>query len=84
IQQREADEARAVEQKKDDLRAAMDEAHRHEREQLQDQAQDGKDELRRVRDELASLKPMQTLGVGEYRTLDERYGSGAKGGRVFG
>ena len=26
---------------------------------------------------------MQTLGETEYRTLDERYGSGAKGGRVF-
>ena len=34
IQQREADEARAVEQKKDDLRAAMDETLREEREQL--------------------------------------------------
>ena len=27
---------------------------------------------------------MQTLGETEYRELDERYGSGAKGGRVFG
>ena len=26
---------------------------------------------------------MQTLGENEYRALDERYGSGAKGGRVF-
>ncbi len=84
IQQREADEARAVEQKKDDLRAAMDETLRHEREQLADLAQEGKDELRKVRDELASLKAMQTLGETEYRILDERYGAGAKGGRVFG
>ena len=72
IQQREADEARAVEQKKDDLRAAMDETLRHERDQLKDLAQDGKDELRKLRDELASLKPMQTLGENEYRGLDER------------
>ena len=27
---------------------------------------------------------MQTIGETEYRMLDERYGSGAKGGRVFG
>ena len=84
IQQREADEARAVEQKKDDLRAAMDETLSQERDQLKGQAQDGKDELRKLRDELASLKPMQTLGENEYRMLDEKYGSGAKGGRVFG
>ena len=84
IQQREADEARAVEQKKDDLRAAMDETMSQEREQLKGLAQDGKDELRKLRDELASLKPMQTLGENEYRVLDEKYGSGAKGGRVFG
>ena len=84
IQQREADEARAVEQKKDDLRAAMDETVSQEREQLKGLAQDGKDELRKLRDELASLKPMQTLGENEYRVLDEKYGSGAKGGRVFG
>ena len=84
LQQREADEARAVEQKIEDLRAAMDDTLRHEREQLQEQAQGTKDELRKLRDELESLKPMQTLGETEYRNLDERYGAGAKGGRVFG
>src|SRR5689334_12785037 len=84
LQQREADEARAVEQKVEDLRAAMDDTLRNEREQLQDQAQGTKDELRKVRDELESLKPMQTLGETEFRQLDERYGAGAKGGRVFG
>ena len=84
LQQREADEARAVEQKVEDLRAGMDDALRHEREQLQEQAQGTKDELRKLRDELESLKPMQTLGETEYRNLDERYGAGAKGGRVFG
>src|SRR4029077_8769949 len=84
LQQREADEARAVEQKIEDLRAAMDETLRHEREQLQEQAQGTKDELRKLRDELESLKPMQTLGETESRQLDERYGAGAKGGRVFG
>ena len=84
LQQREVDEARAVEQKIEDLRAAMDDTLRHEREQLQEQAQGTKDELRKIRDELESLKPMQTLGETEYRNLDERYGAGAKGGRVFG
>ena len=84
LQQREADEARAVEQKIDDLRAAMEETLQHERAGLAEQAQGLKDELRKLRDELESLKPMQTLGENEYRALDERYGSGAKGGRVFG
>ena len=84
LQQREADEARAVEQKIEDLRAAMDDTLRHEREDLQEQAQGTKDELRKLRDELESLKSMQTLGETEFRNLDERYGAGAKGGRVFG
>ena len=84
LQQRAADEARAVEQKVADLAAGMAAALGHERELLQDQAQGTKDELRKLRDELESLKPMQTLGETEYRGLDERYGGGAKGGRVFG
>ncbi len=62
----------------------MTDALGHEREQLQEQAQGTKDELRKLRDELESLKPMQTLGETEFRNLDERYGAGAKGGRVFG
>jgi DNA-directed RNA polymerase subunit beta' len=84
LQQRIADEERAVEQKIEDLKASMTDALGHEREQLQEQAQGTKDELRKLRDELESLKPMQTLGETEFRNLDERYGAGAKGGRVFG
>ncbi len=84
LKQREVDEARAVEQKVEDLRAGMDEALRHEREQLQEQAQGLKDELRKVRDDLENLKPMMTIGENEFRALDALYGSGAKGGRVFG
>src|SRR5918994_6039047 len=84
LQQREADEARAVDQKVADLKAGMEETLQHERAGLQEQAQGLKDELRKLRDELEGLKPMQTLGETEYRILDERYGSGAKGGRVFG
>ena len=41
----------------------MDEALRHEREQLQEQAQGLKDELRKVRDDLENLKPMMTSGA---------------------
>ena len=83
LQQREADEARAVEQKVADLRAALDDTLRNEREQLAEQAKGLTEELQKVRRELESLKTMQTLGENEYRALDERYGSGAKGGRVF-
>ncbi len=84
LQQREADEARAVEQKVADLSSGVDDTLLHERAGLQEQAQGLKDELRKLRDELEGLKPMQTLGENEYRQLDERYGAGAKGGRVFG
>jgi DNA-directed RNA polymerase subunit beta' len=84
LQQREADEERAVEQKVADLAAGMEETLQHERDGLQEQAQGLKDELRKLRDELESLKPMQTIGETEYRLLDERYGAGARGGRVFG
>ena len=84
LQQRIADEERAVEQKIEDLKAGMADALSHEREELQGQAQGTKDELRKIREELESLKPMQTLGETEFRNLDERYGSGAKSGRVFG
>ncbi len=84
LQRRIADEERAVDQKIEDLKAAMADTLAHERAQLQEQAQGTKDELRKMRDELESLKPMQTLGETEYRSLDERYGTGAKGGRVFG
>ena len=65
-------------------RAGVDDTLQHERAGLQEQAQGLKDELRKLRDELEGLKPMQTLGETEYRMLDESYGAGAKGGRVFG
>jgi DNA-directed RNA polymerase subunit beta' len=83
LQQREADEARAVEQKIADLSSGVDETLQHERAGLQEQAQGLKDELRVRRDEIEGLKAMQTLGENEFRVLDEKYGSTAKGGRVF-
>jgi len=73
IQQREKDEERAVEQKIEDLRAAIDDTLRGEKGKLQEQAQGLKDEHRKVRDEIEGLKPMQTLGENEFRMLDEKY-----------
>ena len=83
LQQREKDEERAVEQKIADLAAGVDETLRNEREQLSGGAQAAKDELKKLRDEIEGLKPMQTLGEMELRGLEERHGSGAKGGRLF-
>jgi DNA-directed RNA polymerase subunit beta' len=82
IQSRERDEERAVEQKVADLRAAMDETLRVEREQLAEQAQGQKDEVRRLRDELEGIKPMLTLGETEQRALEERWNQAGKG-RLF-
>src|ERR671923_210236 len=60
LQQREADEARAVEQKIADLSSGVDDTLQNERAGLQEQAQGLKDELRVRRDEIENLKPMQT------------------------
>ncbi|HLO34734.1 MAG TPA: DNA-directed RNA polymerase subunit beta', partial [Candidatus Deferrimicrobium sp.] len=83
VQQRERDEERAVEQKIADLTASVDETLRNEREQLSGGAQAAKDEVKKLRDEIESLKPMQTLGELELRGLEERHGTGARGGRLF-
>jgi len=82
LQQRERDEERAVDQKVEDLKAAIDETLRNERQQLQEQAQGLKEELRGRRDEIEALKPMQTLGETEYRQLDERHNQPGKA-RLF-
>ncbi len=83
LQQRERDEERAVEQKIADLTASVDETLRNEREQLSGGAQAAKDEVKKLRDEIEGLKPMQTLGEMELRGLEERHGTGARGGRLF-
>ncbi|HET7182556.1 MAG TPA: DNA-directed RNA polymerase subunit beta' [Candidatus Limnocylindrales bacterium] len=82
IQQRERDEATAVDQKVADLRAAMDETIATEKAQLKEQAQGLKDELRKLRDELESIKPMLTVGELELRGLDEKFNQSGKG-RLF-
>ena len=83
LKQRELDEERMSEQKVQDLVAAMDESLRAEKELLATEAQGQKEELRRARDEIESLKPLMTIGETEFRQLDEKYGSGARTGRIF-
>jgi len=82
IQTRERDEALAVDQKVADLRAAMDEALRAEKDKLKEQAQGLKDDLRKLRDELDGIKPLITIGETELRTLDEKFNQAGKG-RLF-
>jgi DNA-directed RNA polymerase subunit beta' len=83
LKQRATDEETSTEQKIQDLVAAMDESLRAERETLASEAQGQKEELRRVRDEIESLKPLMTVGELEFRHLDEKYGSGSRTGRIF-
>jgi len=83
LQQRERDEARATEEAIADLQTSLEDALRAEREKLATDAQGQKDELRRAREEIEAIKPMMTLGELEWRQLDEKYGSGARSGRIF-
>ncbi|MBM4407471.1 MAG: DNA-directed RNA polymerase subunit beta' [Chloroflexi bacterium] len=84
LQQREQDEARETEQKIGELSAAIGDTLQAERERLAQEAAGLKDEIRKQRDEIDGLKPMMTLGETDFRALDEKYGSGARGGmRVF-
>ncbi len=78
-----AREETATGQKAADLDASMQDALAHKREELAQEAQGQKDELRRARDEIEALKPLQTLSELEFRQLDEKYGSGARSGRIF-
>ncbi len=83
IEQRAADEERGTEQKVQDLQSSMDEALQAEREKLQLEAVGLKEELRQARAEIEALKSHLTIGEMEFRQLDEKYGSGAKTGRIF-
>ncbi len=82
LQNRERDEATAVDQKIADLRAGMEDAVRAKREELAEQAQGMKEENRRFRDELEGLKPLMTVGETEVRMLEERYNQPGRG-RLF-
>src|SRR5438093_4037066 len=83
LQGREADEAKATDEKVAALEAAIGDTLSAERERLAQEAQGLKDEIRKVRDEVEGLKPMKLLLETEYRSLDEKYGSGARSGRLF-
>ena len=83
IQQREADEERSVAQKIGDLELANDAEIETERERLRRDADGAKDEIRKQRDEIESIKALATLSENDFRYLDERYGSGSRGGRIF-
>jgi DNA-directed RNA polymerase subunit beta' len=80
---RERDEAQATEQKIEDLRVLMDAAIDAIREGRRAEADDRRDEIRKARDELESLRPLMTLSETDFRYLDERYGSGSRTGRIF-
>jgi DNA-directed RNA polymerase subunit beta' len=83
IQQREADEERGTGQKITDLQLQNDAELEAERERLRRDAEGTKDEIRKQRDEIESIKPLMTLTENDFRNLDERYGSGSRGGRIF-
>ena len=83
IQAREADEARSAAQKTADLELANDAEIEAERERLRHDAEGAKDEIRKQRDEIESIKSLMTLSENDFRYLDERYGSGSRGGRIF-
>jgi DNA-directed RNA polymerase subunit beta' len=76
-------EETATEQKIADLGSSMEDTLAHKREELAKAAQGQKDELRKQREEIESLKPLMTIGEMEFRQLDEKYGSGARTGRIF-
>jgi len=83
IKQREADEERSVTQKTTDLQLANDAELETERERLRRDADGAKDEIRKQRDEIESIKNLMTLSENDFRYLDERYGSGSRSGRIF-
>jgi len=82
-EQRALDEERGTGQKVDELKSAMDETLQRERDVQKEEALGHKEELRQARAEIESLKPLMTVGEMEFRQLDEKYGSGARSGRIF-
>ncbi len=83
LRAREAAEKTGTDQKVADLevqmRAAID-AHREGRKR---EAEGRKDEIRKARDEIEGLKSLVTLTETDFRYLDEKYGAGARTGRIF-
>ena len=86
IQERERDEERETEQKVDDLQAAIDATLEAERERLAQEAEGRKDEIRKAarRDRRPQADDDRSATAGTSATLDRKYGSGVRGGRMFG
>ena len=85
---RAADEESATAQKIADAELRIDAELEVEREQLKRDAEGLKDEIRKAREEIEKLQPMMTLPETSldgwnFRDLDAKYGSGARGGRIF-
>ncbi|MBX3032150.1 MAG: DNA-directed RNA polymerase subunit beta' [Chloroflexi bacterium] len=90
IQEREAAEEAAVEQRISDLKLQLDARLEAEQERLKAEAEGLKEEIRKARDEVARIKagellPETSLDGWSFRELDRKYGSGVRGApRLFG
>jgi DNA-directed RNA polymerase subunit beta' len=90
IQERERLEEESIQRQVDDARLQMDAALEAERERLRGEAEGAREEIRKARDEIAKLQPgvmlpETSLDGWNFRDLDRRYGSGARGvPRLFG
>jgi DNA-directed RNA polymerase subunit beta' len=88
LKTRDADEERATAGRIADLELGIDAELEAERERLRTEADGLKDEIRKTRDEIERLAPMITLPETSldgwnFRDLDAKYGSGARGGRIL-
>ena len=88
LKSRDADEERATAARIADLELTIDAELEAERERLRTEADGLKDEIRKTRDEIERLAPMITLPETSldgwnFRDLDAKYGSGARGGRIL-
>ena len=90
LQDREAREASATEQRIADARLEVDARLEAERERLRTEAEGLKEEIRHAREEIERLQPLQlipetSLDGWNFRDLDRKYGSGVRTGpRLFG
>ena len=88
FQQRVRDETAATAVRIADAELQIDAELEAEREQRRHDADGLKDEIRKTRDEIEKLQPMMilpetSLDGWNFRDLDSKYGSGARGGRIF-
>ena len=88
LQDREATEEAAARQKIQDLELMIDARLEEEHGRLRRDAEGLREEIRRTREEIERIQPLMTLyetsaDGWNLRELDGRYGSGAKGNRIF-